>query len=286
MSGSAEPGRKAAYSPDIHWRVIWQRLGMGLSFRDIADNLNIATSTAFAAFKRFEETGEVSGTKQPPRDSLRKLNTRDKLFIVGLVLANPSMYLQEIRQEVEDVLRTQVSVPTICRVLARHGFTRKKIQQVAKQRSTNLRAAFAAQIMHCFHRNMLVWVDETGCDRRSHIRRCGYAFRGEAPVCHRSLHRGKRISSIVAMSIDGIVATESHKGSMNVGVCGLHSRQSHSQNEVVRREIPYIRCHHGQLLHSSHSPDHGVTAESRNCCNLPDPLFTRLQSHPASVRLC
>ena len=126
MSGSAEPGRKAAYSPDIRWRVIWQCLGMGLSFRDIADNLNIATSTAFAAFKRFEETGEVSGTKQPPRDSLRKLNTRDELFIVGLVLANPSMYLQEIRQEVEDVLGTQVSVPTICRVLARHGFTRKK----------------------------------------------------------------------------------------------------------------------------------------------------------------
>ena len=218
MSGSAEPGRKAAYSPDIRWRVIWQCLGMGLSFRDIADNLNIATSTAFAAFKRFEETGEVSGTKQPPRDSLRKLNTRDELFIVGLVLANPSMYLQEIRQEVEDVLGTQVSVPTICRVLARHGFTRKKIQQVAKQRSTNLRAAFAAQIMHCFHRNMLVWVDETGCDRRSHIRRCGYAFRGEAPVCHRSLHRGKRISSIVAMSIDGIVATESHKGSVNAEV--------------------------------------------------------------------
>ena len=60
MSGSAEPGRKAAYSPDIRWRVIWQCLGMGLSFRDIADHLNIATSTAFAAFKRFEETGEVS----------------------------------------------------------------------------------------------------------------------------------------------------------------------------------------------------------------------------------
>ena len=55
------------------------------------------------------------------------------------------------------------------------------------------------------------------------------------------------------------------------GVCGLHSRQSHSQNEVVRRGIPYIRCHHGQLLHSSHSPDHGVTAGCRNCCNLPAP---------------
>lgn len=215
---SAEPGRKAAYSPDIRWRVIWQRLGMGLSFREIARNLSIATSTAFAAFRRFEETGEISGKKQPARESLRRLEARDEIFIVGLVLENPSLYLQEMCRDVADVLGKQVSAPTICRVLARHGFTRKKIQQVAKQRNASLRAAFAAEIMHCFHRNMLVWVDETGCDRRSHIRKCGYAFRGEAPVYHRILHRGERISSIAAMSVDGVIALESHKGSVNAEV--------------------------------------------------------------------
>ena len=123
--------------------------------------------------------------------------------------------MQEICRDVADVLGKQVSAPTICCVLARHGFTRKKIQQVAKQRSASLRAAFAAEIIH---RNMLVWVDETGCDRRSHIRRCGYAFRGQALVYHRILHRGERISSIAAMSVDGVIAMESHKGSVNAEV--------------------------------------------------------------------
>ena len=44
---SAEPGRKRAYSTDIRLRVIYQRIGMGLRFCEIATNLNIAISTAF-----------------------------------------------------------------------------------------------------------------------------------------------------------------------------------------------------------------------------------------------
>ena len=65
---------------------------------------------------------------------------------------------------------------------------------------------------------MLVWVDVTGCDRRSHIRMCGYVFWGEVPVYHCILHCGERISSIAAMSVDGVIAVESHKGCVNAKV--------------------------------------------------------------------
>ena len=41
MATSAEPGRKAAYSSDLRWRIIWQRFGMELCFRKVAENLNI-----------------------------------------------------------------------------------------------------------------------------------------------------------------------------------------------------------------------------------------------------
>ena len=63
-----------------------------------------------------------------------------------------------------------------------------------------------------------MWVDETGCDRRSHIRKFGNAFRGETLVYHHILHRGECISSIAAMSVDGIIALDSHKGSVNAEV--------------------------------------------------------------------
>jgi hypothetical protein len=48
---SAEPGRKAPYSEDIRWRVVWQRIGMELTFREISKNLCLALGTAHNHFK-------------------------------------------------------------------------------------------------------------------------------------------------------------------------------------------------------------------------------------------
>ena len=139
---SAEPGRKAPYSRDIRWRVVWQRVGMELPFQTIAKNLNIAASTAYSHYKRFEITGDVSPTLQPQRESTRKLNNRDELFVIGLILANSTVYLYEICSQVKEVLGKLVSSPTVCRLLARYGMTRKKVQQIAIQRSEHFRAAF------------------------------------------------------------------------------------------------------------------------------------------------
>ncbi len=63
--------------------------------------------------------------------------------------------------------------------------------------------------------SQFVWVDESGCDRKDHIiRKFGYALKGEPPVYHRILHRGKRISAIAAMACDGILGVELNKGSV------------------------------------------------------------------------
>ena len=55
---SAEPGRKAPYSDDTRWRVVWQRAGMQLSFRQVAKNLNISVGTVYNIFKVFEKYWE------------------------------------------------------------------------------------------------------------------------------------------------------------------------------------------------------------------------------------
>ena len=44
---SAEPGRKAPYAADLRWRIIWQRIGMELSYWKIASNLNVALGTVY-----------------------------------------------------------------------------------------------------------------------------------------------------------------------------------------------------------------------------------------------
>ena len=106
---------------------------------------------------------------------------------------------------------------TVCRLLHRNGFTRKKIVQAAKQRCIEYRARFMADIF-AYSKDMFFFIDETGSDRRDQIRRFGYALQGEAPVYHRLLARGQRISAIAAISCDGLLEYELVTGTVNGGV--------------------------------------------------------------------
>ena len=98
---SAEPSRKKAYSPDLRWRIVYQRIGMNLPYYKIAQNLNIAASTVHRTYQLFEETGKVDSVPHTDRPGMRALG------ITGMV----------------------VSASTVCRLLKRYGFTRKKIRQ-------------------------------------------------------------------------------------------------------------------------------------------------------------
>ena len=56
---SAEPGRKTAYSNDLRWRIVYQRIAMNLPLVKIAQNLNVAVSTVHRIYLLFEESGTV-----------------------------------------------------------------------------------------------------------------------------------------------------------------------------------------------------------------------------------
>ena len=165
-------------------------------------------------FKRFEDSGDVAPSKQSSRLHVRKLDEHHELLIIAIVMENPCMYLREICQRIEEATHTRVSGSTVSRILRKNGYTRKKIQQVARQRSVEYRAAFMAQVLQ-YDQEYFVWVDETGSDAKNHIRKFGYALRGQTPVYHRFVARGKRISAIVAISCEGLVGVELTTGSVD-----------------------------------------------------------------------
>ena len=110
---------------------------------------------------------------------------------------------------------TVVAPSTVCKLLGQYGLSRKKIQHVALQRNLSQRASFTANIS-CYPKEMLVWVDETGCDKCDLRRKFGYSFRGERAECRWLLVRGKRISAIAAMCWDkGILEVEMTTNSVN-----------------------------------------------------------------------
>ena len=59
---SAEPMRRASCSNDLRWRVVWQRLAKGLTYKRIAEYLCISIGTVCNIIKLFEDTGG-SGSK-------------------------------------------------------------------------------------------------------------------------------------------------------------------------------------------------------------------------------
>ena len=210
---SCEPGRKAPYSLDLRYRIIWQRFAMGLLLRSIARNLGISVGTICNVCKMFKQTGSVDPLK-PDHINTRVVSSYNQQMIVSLLMENPSLYLSEVCRKIEDITGLKVTPSTVCRIIKRHGFTRKKIQQVALQRCSQYRGDFMAE-MQFFNVDQIVWLDETGCDKRNIIRKFGYGMRGERPVYHRFLQRGQRISAVVAMCTDGVIALELREDTFN-----------------------------------------------------------------------
>ena len=119
-----------------------------------------------------------------------------------------------IQQELESIYGVYVSVSTICRAIKLMGFTRKTIHHIAVQQSELLRAEFMAQIS-VYNPEMIIWVDESGCDRRNSARKYGYSLRGMPVSDHRIMCRGKRYSAIPVMSMEGIHDVYLAEGSVN-----------------------------------------------------------------------
>ena len=58
-AGMMTSARTTGYSPDIGWRVVWQRLSLNYRYKDIAMRLQIGVGTAHRIFKKFELTGDT-----------------------------------------------------------------------------------------------------------------------------------------------------------------------------------------------------------------------------------
>ena len=91
-------------------------------------------------------------------------------------------------RQIEQTCGQRVSPATLCRVIRSHGFTRKKLNHIAKQRSLVHRGEYLAEIQ-LYRRDCFAFVDETRFNSKDHTRRfIIYAMRGENACDIRWLH--------------------------------------------------------------------------------------------------
>lgn len=95
-----------------------------------------------------------------------------KLVVLHIVLENPGIYLREIQSKVEHLTGSDLSLSTICHLLQKQHFSRKKMKLIATQRDEFTRAIYAAEVS-LYNPEMFIFLDETGSDRRNALRKYG-----------------------------------------------------------------------------------------------------------------
>ena len=216
MAVSCEERRTSAYSADLRWRMVYQVKALGKSYQEVAESLNVDKSTVSRIVALYESSSDVTPKRYPPNSGTSTLTEVDKFIILELVIDRPGIYLREIQRELEEQTGTTVDSSTICRFLHNSGFTRRKLSLTAKQRSDTLRAQYQVEMaVYRGHPELLVFLDETGADRRDSMRRFGYTLRGKPARSQKLLWRGERVSAIAAISCGGVLDCYTTHGTVN-----------------------------------------------------------------------
>ena len=194
--------------------MIWQRVVLNFKYETIASNLNVDKATVWRIVKLFNQTGHVNKRAYPRKQCFRKLTEPLELMILHSVLSSPGVYLREIQNELWEITGAEVSASYICGFLHRVGFSRQRIRYVALQRDNRLRSQFISDIS-IYSQDMLIFLDESGSDKRDSLRKYGYSLRGKPPRCQKFLVRGERVSLLTFMSSSGVLDCQLVRGSVN-----------------------------------------------------------------------
>ena len=160
-----------SYSTDLRWRAVWLVILRDMSFTDVGQLLFISERSVRRYVHLFYTKGDLEPTKQKHGPQLL-LSDFEQTLLIQYIVDKPSIYLSELQAKLCDVTGTIVHESTICRTIHRLGFTRKKIEHIAFQRSDDLRAQFMSSVS-IYDPNSLIWVDESGFRQRNSIRNYG-----------------------------------------------------------------------------------------------------------------
>ena len=88
----------------------------------IVQLMNLSVRTVWRYISLFNLTGDIQPEQR--RNGLRMLmGDFEQITLLRLILENPGIYLQEIKDELFQMFGVFVSVPTICRTLKYMGCT-------------------------------------------------------------------------------------------------------------------------------------------------------------------
>jgi transposase len=155
------------------------------------------------------------GTPKAPRNSPGRKRSVTPSMLNALcehLLEKPGLYQSEMIVFLWDEFEVLVTASSIGRALAFKGWTKKTIRRVAQGRNADLRDLYLYNLSDGFCSYHLVYVDESGCDKRIGFRRTGWSPLGVTPIQIAQFQREKRYQILPAYTQDGILFARVFQG--------------------------------------------------------------------------
>ena len=207
----------------------------------MAPRLSAAQHAQIADMLRSDVTiGEIANTVPCTQSAVRRIRTNLQCFgtttapkvragrpktltppMLTRLLAElreyPDMLLGEMATFLKGIYGVSVAISTISTSLVSVGWSKKSLRRVAQERNADLCDFYLHQVS-AFSSYQLVFVDESGCDKRAGLRRTGWSPRGVTPVQVARFHRGARYQILPAYAQDGVVLSRIFQGSTDAAV--------------------------------------------------------------------
>jgi transposase len=133
------------------------------------------------------------------------------------LLEKPDQYLDEMAVFLWDEFEVPVTTSTISRALKSIRWSKKVARRVAAGRSADLRDLYLHDLSS-FEPYHVVYVDESGCDKRVGYRRTGWSPLGVTPVQIAQFQRGQRYHILPAYTQNGILLSRIFQGTTDSAV--------------------------------------------------------------------
>ena len=133
------------------------------------------------------------------------------------LLEKPTLYLDEMAIFLWNEFTLLATKLSISRALRSKGRSKKTARVKAREGNLELRDEYS-HYMSDFQSYHLIYVDESGCDKRIGFRRTGRSPLGMAPIQVSRLHRDQRYQILPAYAQDGIALFRVFQGPTNAAV--------------------------------------------------------------------
>lgn len=182
-----------------------------LSRAEICDCVGFSRATFQRVLAIWQETGDVVRPSYGRKGRQRNLNFTDVQYLCRLVNQRPDWFLDELLELLDTNRFISVHYTTIHRELERAGMSRKKLKRIAAERNELLRSDFIRR-MADYTPDQLIFIDETSKDEQTLQRRYGRSKKGKRAVRRAVFVRGRRVTGVGALSLDGMISADVVEG--------------------------------------------------------------------------